>query len=167
MQSMFTLARKDKVNRWIAEKAEGWTAPRIGIEARPPFPEKYKDFDYFNPPKEVEDWRSNFHWRQPDGSCWDKHPQYTDSIVDALRAAGDMDDWEFTIILHRDKEVTVRTFNFKTHTTIWIDDGIESVSKAVAMACGQASGITLSRVEERLWRTYNEFDDEIEDGTKG
>lgn len=72
----------------VAEKVMGWTRPRVsvGLGERPPCP--VKDFDYFNPPPELEEWRSSYFWRRPDGACSNDPPCHSTDIAAAWHVYG-------------------------------------------------------------------------------
>ena len=59
----------------VAEKVMGWTRPRIRSDNVPPCP--VADFDYANPPPELEAWRSDYYWRERGGACWRSPPHYS------------------------------------------------------------------------------------------
>lgn len=81
-----------------AEFVMGWKPPRKPAVECPSFP-RTDNWDYFNPPPDVEDWRSDYHWRQPDGTCWkivkpfSTDPAASKLLREKIRAKG----WEFAL----------------------------------------------------------------------
>ena len=77
-----------ELDRAVAE-AIGWTPPRIPKKQHPtPLPPCPPFSDYFHPPIEVEQWRSNYHWRRPRGECH-KEPDHFSTDLNATFAAAE------------------------------------------------------------------------------
>jgi hypothetical protein len=72
----------------VATRVMGWKPPRIGVDNKPDFPMQ-GNWSYSNPPACVEDWRSDYHWRESTGSCWNApHPFTTDTT------------WDYSVLCH-------------------------------------------------------------------
>lgn len=65
----------------VAEKVMEFTRPKFENCEIPECP--VEDFDYFHPPKILEEWRNNYHWREKNGACWDLPFSYSTKISDA------------------------------------------------------------------------------------
>jgi hypothetical protein len=77
-----------ELDQAVAE-AIGWTPPRIPPEEHPkPLPLCPLCDDYRHPSQEVEDWRSDWFWREPgNGPCWTKPKEFSRDLNTAFAAA--------------------------------------------------------------------------------
>ena len=103
----------------VAEKVMGWTKPRKGGQI-PPCPD-VGQWDYFNPPREIEDWRSDYHWREPNGTCWHEPKPYSASIEAAWEVHRKACGWLFS---RRQKYLAELTFAIREEVgqpVVWPD----------------------------------------------
>ena len=141
----------EKLNQLVA-KTLGWKAPLIESSPnRPPCPVKH--FDYFNPSPEVEAWRSNYHWRNQNGGCWNDPPDYTKNMLNAFDALNQFKHWELSS--PNDDNHKANSEKGLYHCDIWTEKGLTCVNGstaqlAICFALLNANGVTRKEVEEAL-----------------
>jgi hypothetical protein len=142
----------EKLNELVA-KTIGWKAPLIEFfMIRPDCP--VSNFDYFNPPPELEEWRSNYHWRDKKGACWNEPPNFAENMLKAMEALDQFEKWELgkylsTLTIYHKTQYTTYQCKINIKDDIWVGNGI-STALAVCIAILSAKGIPPNEIEEAL-----------------
>lgn len=81
----------DNLTKVVATRVMGWKPPtdpdwifRPGVE-RPKCPVDWSKEDYLKPSAELEEWRSRYHWREPNGVCWTVPHSFAETPQDDYR----------------------------------------------------------------------------------